>query len=333
MATNAIIPSSSKPSNAMRHHVIQPGKTARESLKRHGKSFSWAAAFLGRHHTDCGARLYEICRAIDDMADENPTPDAKRLLTALRQGLMGGLIDEAEALAVAHNINHLENMIRLDRTALMHLIDGVEQDLMPVRLADERALIRYAYHVAGSVGLMMCDVLNVRDPVARRYAIDMGIAMQLTNIARDVLEDAERGRRYIPAAWLDVTPEELLNPSAQTKYSARQAIDRMLMLADQYYASGHAGLRYLPARPRLAIAIAAAVYREIGQSLRKAGSDYQQGRVVVPGWRKALITLRVVLNPVLCFPRTSPHDITLHAALDGLITPQPTDSITTDSGP
>ena len=93
---------------------------------------------------------------------------------------------------------------------IIALIDGLLQDQRPVRIADERALRRYAYRVAGTVGLLMCHVLDCDDDAARAHAIDLGIAMQLTNIARDVLEDAEMGRRYLPASWAgDVKPAHI----------------------------------------------------------------------------------------------------------------------------
>ncbi|MEO0392780.1 MAG: phytoene/squalene synthase family protein [Pseudomonadota bacterium] len=293
-------------------------ETALASLQKHGKSFAWAAQFLGREHAEAGARLYAICRAIDDMADDNPPARARELLTALRNALNGLPTSEPLAQNTAAHIHTLAQMIPLNQTALLHLIDGVEQDLEPVRLADEPALIRYAYRVAGTVGLMMCNVLGVTDHTAHRHAIDLGIAMQLTNIARDVLEDAQQDRRYLPGHWVALDPGDIATPNPAQQAQTEEAIARLLVLAETYYASGQAGLVYLPARARVAIAIAARVYRAIGRSLAARGCDYQRGRVVIPTWRKALISLGVVLSPRLYRRKAPTHDPALHASLGGI---------------
>ena len=92
----------------------------------------------------------------------------------------------------------------------VHLLDGLLSDQQPVLIRDQAELVRYAYHVAGAVGLLMCPVLGCRDPAAFRFAVDMGIGMQLTNIARDIAEDAELGRRYLPESWCGpLRPEQI----------------------------------------------------------------------------------------------------------------------------
>lgn len=300
---------------------ITDQQRAQASLERHGKSFAWAARFLGTDHAENGARLYAICRAIDDMADDNPADKARVLLQDLRQALAGGNAVTEEVRQVADDVHELQGRINLSRTALIHLLDGVEQDLELVRLADEDALIRYAYHVAGTVGLMMCDVFGVDDATARRHAVDLGIGMQLTNIARDVLEDAKQGRRYVPATWLPYEPDALVQPSDDIRIQAQQAIRRVLFLADRYYASGRAGFGYLPGRARLAIAVAAAVYQAIGTGIQARDCNYSQGRVVVPTWRKVMITTRVLATPSLYRPRRTVHDGDLQRPLLDLISP------------
>ncbi|MEM6902230.1 MAG: squalene/phytoene synthase family protein, partial [Pseudomonadota bacterium] len=148
-------------------------QSAQASLTRHGKSFAWAARFLPRAQADAAARLYAVCRSIDDLADENPPDIARIALSELRVALEAG--DAHHPLV--ERILELDASIDLDRKALLDLIDGVEQDLTEVRITDEADLLRYAYRVAGTVGLMMCDVFDVKDRWARRHAIDLGIAM------------------------------------------------------------------------------------------------------------------------------------------------------------
>ena len=118
----------------------------------------------------------------------------------------------------------------------------------------------------------MCDVLDCDDEQALGHAIDLGIAMQLTNIARDVLEDAEMGRRYLPASWVgDLAPEQIVvlakTPNDDAAVTVTNAVSRLLTLADAYYKSGIAGLSYLPLRAHISIAVAALVYRQIGVQL------------------------------------------------------------------
>ena len=130
--------------------------------------------------------------------------------------------------------------------AVIALVDGLLMDQHPVRVDDEAGLVRYCYHVAGTVGLMMCHILDARSSDAYAFAIDLGIAMQLTNISRDVLEDARMGRRYLPAAWVgDITPDEIVAAAAghndRVRAQVTTGVARALNLAEQYYASGIRG--------------------------------------------------------------------------------------------
>jgi phytoene synthase len=204
----------------------------------------------------------------------------------------------------------------------LQLIAGVRSDLDLVGVPDERALIRYCYRVAGTVGVMMCGVLDVHSPHAHAYAIDLGIAMQLTNICRDVAEDATAGRRYLPASMVgELAPYELISPSEERLSRVRECVGALLNLADKYYASGEIGLSYLPLRARCGILVAARVYRAIGTRLRMRGHAFWQGRVMVTDREKAVITARALLIAPLqiaFWRQPSGHDPRLHAALGGL---------------
>ena len=142
------------------------------------------------------------------------------------------------------------------------LVEGLMDDQAEeVLIEDEEDLIQYAYKVAGTVGLLMCCVLNTSNPKARPHAVDLGIAMQLTNIARDVIVDAKMGRRYLPGSWVNnMTPEQILaaadNPKGEDAALISSAVRRLLSLAEEYYASGRVGLSYLPARAHFAIGVA-----------------------------------------------------------------------------
>ena len=252
-------------------------------LARHGRTFRLAGRLLSRAHLDAAARLYVVCRAVDDLADEAPDPAGARVaLLALRREVGQG----ARTSPLAARFADLGACPR----ATTAFVDTILGDLGPVRIADEAALVRYAYGAAGTVGVLMCGVLGVRDPAAEPYAVDLGVAMQLTNIARDVVEDAGRDRLYLPATWLPpgFAPRDVVHDPG----GAFAAVRRLLALADQRYHSAARGYCHLPPRARLAIRVAGRLYEEIGHQILRAGPGYlHNGRCIVPMPRKlALLT-------------------------------------------
>ena len=293
--------------------------TPHQALAANGKSFNWARRFLGRRMGGDAATLYRFCRVLDDMADGDIVDGPRRLLT-IRDDLSGGYRATDPLLADFMPFIQQQN---LPVPVIVALIDGLLQDQKPVRIADERALRRYAYRVAGTVGLLMCHVLDCDDDAARAHAIDLGIAMQLTNIARDVLEDAEMGRRYLPASWIgDVTPAQIAAashaPDGDVAQSVRMAVRQLLGMADDYYQSGAAGLTFLPIRAHMAIAVAARVYRQIGVQIAASGYGWHRGRQVTSRRTKIICSLQAcgsVWRRV--WPRT-PHLAALHDGLEGL---------------
>jgi phytoene synthase len=256
-------------------------------LSRHGRNFAWAARFLPRAvRHDC-ARLYAACRTVDDIADR-PDPEASTV-PAMRLAAIAHDLGREGAIEPAATFNALARERGLDLEAARQLVDGVAQDVGDVRIADEAELLGYAHAVAGTVGLMMCDVLGVENPAARPHAAALGIAMQLTNIARDVDEDARLGRRYLPATWIDASPAALVAPDVRTRELGRAAVARLLDRAEAFYDSGLAGLDHLPARVRPGIGVAAALYRGIGHALGRRGCAFWNGRVRLTPARKALL--------------------------------------------
>jgi phytoene synthase len=165
---------------------------------------------------------------------------------------------------------------------------------------------------------MMCRVLECTQPRAEAFAIDLGIAMQLTNISRDVLEDAKMGRRYLPSDWFEsvVSVDDIANAESDCLQPVTQAIDRLLQLSETYYASALMGIRLLPFRSRLSIAIALRVYRQIGWVLRRQDLAWWKGRVMVGKTEKARLSLRSLseLLPV----HVPAHTSALHQHLEGL---------------
>ena len=295
--------------------------TSEQSLAANGKSFHWARRFLGARMGGDAASLYAFCRLLDDMADGDIENGPARLWV-IRNDLAAGRQGDDPALQAFLPLMAEKHF---PAEVLIALIDGLLEDQAEVvALDDEAALLRYAYRVAGTVGLLMCHVLDCHAPVARAHAIDLGIAMQLTNIARDVLEDAGMTRRYIPVDWVGgATPADILSaakaPGSDVHTDITAAVTRLLDMAEAFYASGAQGYRYLPWRAHLSIAVAARVYRQIGVQLRAADCAWHDGRQVtgkVTKLRCSVVALASLGSRFGAAERR--HDQRLHLALRGL---------------
>ena len=292
---------------------------ARQTLAAKGKTFDWACRLLGQKHADRATRLYAFCRHVDDLADEaRDAPEARTLLEEVSEAIRR----QRSADPVVADALCLMDECGIAPEISLALLDGLQADLESVRFRDEAELLRYCYRVAGTVGLMMCDVLEVTDPEALPFAVDLGVAMQLTNISRDVVADARLGRRYLPASLVgELSPEALVHPSPATRELVREGVRRLLAMADTYYASGEHGLRALPIRARYAIRVAGRVYQAIGGRLRARELDVWAGRARVGLFLKVGLTTRALLEGVLASlaanPAT-PHNPSLHDALRGL---------------
>lgn len=307
--------------------IIDPGQRggAAAALRRHGRSFHWAGQLLGADQLSKAAGLYRLCRGIDDLADEADTPDRRVLadnrLLELDRALARCSRPAGDLQAVYDEAHQLLGSEPVALAALRDLIISVRQDLQPVRVRDHRELLTYCYGVAGTVGIMMSRLLAVREPSrALPHAIDLGIAMQMTNIARDVLEDAGMGRVYLPAegAAGALEPATLLAADQHDRHQAWRGVCELVRLAEAYYASGWQGLHYLPARARLAIAVAAGLYREIGQQILRRGENaYWERRSVVGPGRKWLVTVTAIMRlvPASLTDRQAAHDQRLHRGL------------------
>lgn len=289
-------------------------------MARHGRSFHWASRLLATRDAERCARLYAFCRRVDDLADEGETEPARRALDGIRADLLAGASAERDVGEVLD----LAAACEIPRSALLAFVDGVGRDLVPRPMASEAELIRYAYGVAGTVGLMLCGALGVKDPRALPFAVDLGVAMQLTNIARDVVEDAGRGRRYLPGAWLSpaTTPEAILRGDPRVRADVWRAVRRLLSLAEAYYRSADRGMAFLPARARLGILTASRVYEAIGSEVLRSGeSAYGSRRAMVSAAGKLRHTLRALLafaSPRSWIRPSRGHWASLHAPLRAL---------------
>ena len=272
---------------------------AHQSFAHHAKSFRLAANFLPKENIDDIAVLYHFCRLVDDAVDEAPTiEEAHHNLADIEHDLQSNQssnLDTFKRVVQTHNI---------PMHAIQALMQGCEGDLHPVRIGTLKELSLYCYQVAGSVGEMMSPLINVTSPEATQFAIDLGLGMQITNICRDVLEDSERGRIYLPAEWLhehELTPESILQQNVDPVKIA-SIINRMLITAEICYRRAYIGCRYIPFRSRLGILIARRVYRAIGIKLRsKHQSNPFHGRTMLSKWEKLWqvgLGFMDALNPV-----------------------------------
>ena len=259
-------------------------KTNTYSIKSEGKSFYWASFFLPKKNRIAASRLYSICRYLDDVADNSKLDTSSQIKNIFNQ------IKENESSEI--NIFFKKNNINLG--ILKDLIDGLISDQQNVRVTDEKELIDYSYKVAGTVGLMMLPIINTKDAEARKHAIDLGIAMQLTNIARDVYEDAKMNRLYLPKEWLgQVSVSDLINNKLddQKKRLIELSIKNLIELSDKFYANGFSGMKFIPLRTRLAIFFAAKIYKGIGEKIKSGGYVYKLERIYLNKLEKLWITI------------------------------------------
>ena len=267
--------------------TLTPSASPEKILAAHGRTFWLASLFLPRKTAKNATHLYAFCRFVDDLADEiDSTPSEKenaitklKLLLAYFKGETTNLLP-----LLSHERAYVDELLplHLPQDAIVHLLEGVLQDTEDnVLFTDQKMLQRYAYRVAGTVGILMTKVLGIENEKATFHAIDLGIAMQLTNIARDVKADAAISRRYLPVA---ISIQNIKVGKEQEAIS--KSIEEILALAEQYYESGIAGLVYLPNRVRPGIYLMSILYREIGRLLLRQGVPWSNGRLAVSRGRK-----------------------------------------------
>lgn len=261
-----------------------PAAEARAIIRRHSKSFSLASVLLGTDLRDRASGLYAYCRRADDAVDLVPPAEAPARVRELRAELDDVYAGRSLRDATLVELQRLVVETNIPRAYPEALLEGFEHDATGKDYETLDDLYHYCWCVAGSVGAMMCHVLGVRRERAVKHGVHLGMAMQLTNIARDVTEDWERGRLYLPrelAPALHDARRSSAFPRALAGDAAR-AVRRLLAKADVLYASGDLGLRYLSFRSRLAVATARRVYSAIGQRILASGADVLAGRAIVP---------------------------------------------------
>ncbi|WP_397544076.1 15-cis-phytoene synthase [Roseovarius salis] len=254
---------------------------------RHGSlSFHAASRLLPRSLRDPALALYAFCRLADDAVDLQPAKAGAvlRLQERLDRAYAGRPCDTPADRAFAAVIEEYG----MPRALPEALLEGLAWDAGGRRYATLSELRAYSARVASAVGAMMCVLMRVRDPDALARACDLGVAMQLTNIARDVGEDAREGRLYLPTDWLEeagIAPESFL-ADPRPDAAVRGIVRRLLREAEDLYARSEAGIGALPLACRPGIFAARYIYGGIGGSVRRAGHDSVSGRARTTGRQK-----------------------------------------------
>ncbi len=259
------------------------------------KSFNWAGFFLPKNiYHDC-SRLYAFCRILDELVDEKDNLEVKieRFNETKNIFRNNYELDHNDKQLPGRNEHELivNDMIiladnnNIKRIILDDLIEGISSDLKKkVHFRSVKDLLVYSYRVAGTVGLMMAKILNVNDTRSLKGAIDLGIAMQLTNIARDVIEDQKMNRQYIKPDFENILAT--------------------LKLADMFYESSFSSLKKIPFKYRFAIIVARRVYRQIGRKIiqKRNMENYEKsGKIYVNNFGKIYQTIFSILDLVKLF--------------------------------
>ena len=301
----------------------------RDTIAAGSKSFALASRVLSPAVRDDATMLYAYCRFADDLVDgqlmghgqvEDYRDGQAERVAELRATTLRAL--SGETIGEPH-YDALEEVVRrhvMPHRYVMELVDGFQMDADLRHYGTLEDTLDYGYHVAGVVGVMMAWIMGVRDGPTLDRASDLGIAFQLTNIARDVVDDARAGRVFVPSEMLlrhgaPVGAAGLAEPSAWP--AAHRAALELLDVAEPYYASARQGVRELGFRDGWAILTALRVYREIGEKVRRMGPDAWAGRASTSTGRKLALatgalgdaamrrTVRPAVRPSL-YARPSP---------------------------
>lgn len=257
------------------------------ALLRHGSRTFFAASFLlPKHVREPACALYAFCRLADDAVDMSG--NGTRALDQLRERLALAYAGMPSSCAADRAFADVVTRFGIPRVLPESLLEGFAWDIAGRQYDDLEEMQAYAARVAGTVGAMMAIVMGVRSPDVVGRACDLGIAMQLTNIARDVGEDARAGRLYLPRSWLTEAGIDaaawLRDPRPSPALGS--VIQRVLRAAAAIYDRVDAGIDELPAACRPGIRVARVLYREIGNEVERRGYDSVSQRAVVPAGRK-----------------------------------------------
>jgi len=246
-------------------------------LAKYAKSFNWAGSFLPREtYKKCSA-LYDFCRIADNIADDENEITVKQKIFV---NFKNDFNNKNYANPIIKNIWNLINEFNISNKIVNDLFEGINSDIKEeVKLRSKKELLIYSYRVAGTVGLMMAKILKVKKEQSLKSAIDLGIAMQLTNISRDVVEDKKNSRFYIDENFDDI----------------RSTIE----LSEKFYENCFYSIKEIPISFRFSILVARRIYRKIGHKIlqKKNIENYRNsGKIYVSNIEKILETIYSIFD-------------------------------------
>jgi len=283
-------------------------------MQEHGKSFFWASWFLDKNTANKLFTVYALCRRLDDLVDtSNENSEAKEEIARVIS-----LTNNNQYKETFEEFKSIDSKLHPRQDIIIEFLKGQLSDLDFRQPNDLGQLLKYCYRVAGVVGLMICDVLDIRDSKLRYFAIDFGIAMQLTNICRDIKEDAQIGRIYLPKnETASLAIGNFKSPSNTDLIIINSSRDKLIKLADEYYQSGMNGINQLPIKIKRSFRVASNIYQGIGHKILQKRCSFNEQRVYLSKSEKLNLTIKTFLKRSKSIDRPL-HQKKLHASLKNL---------------
>ena len=254
--------------------------SSKNYLSIYAKSFNWAGFFLPKKTYKNCSYLYDFCRVVDNIADDEDEIEIKKIKF---QKFISDFKQKNFENPVIQNMWNIINEFNISLEIIYDLFDGIESDIKQnVKIDTRKDLLIYCYRVAGTVGLMMAKILKVSKKQSLKSAIDLGIAMQLTNISRDVIEDSKKNRSYINGNF--------------------EEINSTIKLADTFYKNSFYSIREIPLSFRFSILVARRIYRKIGYKIlkKKTFENYSKsGKIYVSNFEKVLETILSIYDLII----------------------------------
>ena len=254
--------------------------SSKNYLSIYAKSFNWAGFFLPKKTYKNCSYLYDFCRVVDNIADDEDEIEIKKIKF---QKFVNDFKQKNFENPIIQNMWNVINEFNISLEIIYDLFDGIESDIKQnVKIDTRKDLLIYCYRVAGTVGLMMAKILKVSKKQSLKSAIDLGIAMQLTNISRDVIEDSKKNRSYINGNF--------------------EEINSTIKLADTFYKNSFYSIREIPLSFRFSILVARRIYRKIGYKIlkKKTFENYSKsGKIYVSNFEKVLETILSIYDLII----------------------------------
>ena len=254
--------------------------SSKNYLSIYAKSFNWAGFFLPKKTYKNCSYLYDFCRVVDNIADDEDEIEIKKIKF---KKFVNDFKQKNFENPVIQNMWNIIHEFNISLEIIYDLFDGIESDIKQnVKIDTRKDLLIYCYRVAGTVGLMMAKILKVSKKQSLKSAIDLGIAMQLTNISRDVIEDSKKNRSYINGNF--------------------EEINSTIKLADTFYKNSFYSIREIPLSFRFSILVARRIYRKIGYKIlkKKTFENYSKsGKIYVSNFEKVLETILSIYDLII----------------------------------